>query len=167
MEKGKGEIVYPYMPEGRSIEHVPADHPFMKLAFEARKKSNDHLFPNGAVIVKDGEVIGQGFNKPGYSNKTLIKWHKSWMCIRRWIKAKTGTYYWICPGCASSRNHSERRAIQNVKKAGKGDMLQGADIYLAGHWWCCKPCWDAMIEAGINRVYLVENAKESFETRIW
>ncbi|MBU0614216.1 hypothetical protein KJ766_02960, partial [Patescibacteria group bacterium] len=38
----------------------------------------------------------------------------------------------------------------------------GADLYMYGHWWCCKPCWDAMIEAGIRDVYVCSDAHKRF-----
>lgn len=36
------------------------------------------------------------------------------------------------------------------------------DLYLWGHWWFCEPCWNAMIEAGIRDVYLLENSEVLF-----
>lgn len=38
----------------------------------------------------------------------------------------------------------------------------GADVYMFGHWWCCEPCWQSMIEAGVRDVYVTEDAHERF-----
>jgi hypothetical protein len=37
------------------------------------------------------------------------------------------------------------------------------DLYLWGHWWCCKLCWDKMIEVGIKNVYLMEGVDKLFK----
>lgn len=161
------KIPYPYMPEGRSIILVPEDNQFMKLALEARKKSNDALISTGIVAVKDGKVIGSDSNKAGYNNKLLIKWHQIWMCPRRWFKAKTGQKYWLCPGCATYQNHAESRLVNSFDKNAKLSDLKDADIYLAGHWWCCKPCWDNIIRAEVKNIFLMEGAKERFDSRNW
>lgn len=160
-------IKYPYMPEGRMIKLTTSENVFMKRALEVRQKSKDHLLPIGIVGVKDNEIVGEETNKPGYVINFLIDWHKKWMCPRRWFKAKTGTNYWMCPGCAGSSNHSESRLVKKMKKEGKEDLLKGADVYMAGHWWCCKPCWDNMIEAGIKDVYVLKGAKKMFDSRTW
>lgn len=165
MNNESKQINYPYMPEGRDIKFTNEENPFMKRALEVRLQSKDKLFPVGTVAVKNGVVIGEAVNKPGYESKLLIDWHKKWMCFRRWFKAKTGTKYWLCPGCAGSNNHAENRLVKKMQKEGKVELINGADVYMAGHWWCCKPCWDKMIEAGIKDVYVVEGAKEKFDTR--
>lgn len=159
------QINYPYMPEGRDIKFTDENNPFMKRAMEVRLQSKDRLIPIGIVAVSKDLIVGEEVNKPGYESDLLVNWHKKWMCIRRWFKAKTGTKYWLCPGCAGSDNHAESRLIKKMKKEGKIDMLKDADVYMAGHWWCCKPCWDKMIEVGIKDVYVVEGAKQKFDTR--
>jgi len=163
----ESKIVYPYIPEGRSILYVGADNQFMKRALEVRLKSKDRLIPIGIVAVKDDKIVGEETNKPGYEHEILIEWHKRWMCPRRWFKAKTGTKYWMCPGCAGSDNHSESRLIKKMKKEGSAEGLKGADVYMAGHWWCCKPCWDKMIDVGVKDVYILEGAKDKFDSRKW
>lgn len=41
------------------------DEDFMRLALELARRAQDHgEVPVGAVVVKDGEIIGQGFNSP-------------------------------------------------------------------------------------------------------
>ncbi len=160
-------IVYPYMPEGRTIVSIPESDPFMQEALKEKEKSNDQLYATGAVAVKYGAIIGRAHNRAGYKWKWLIDLHRKSFCPRRWFKRKTGTCYWMCPGCATYKKHAETTIVTDAEKAGKLSELRGADIYLAGHWWCCKPCWDNMIRAGIRGVYLMAGAKERFDKRTW
>lgn len=156
------EINYPYLPEGRIIEYVPANDPFMAEATKVRNELSTELnHPTGAVIVLNGQVIGRAANQSSLKNKKLIKLHKDGLCVRKMLKIKTGQKYWLCPGCAQFRHHAEVRSIRDALSRNKS--IQGADLYLYGHWWCCKPCWDKMIAAGIGHVYLVENATELFK----
>ncbi len=143
----------PYLPLGREIKYVPESHEFIQAAKTiARTQSLDPDHPTGAVIVKNNTIIGQGANGSQF--------HKFPGCLRKKVKAPTGTMYWICPGC-SPKNHAEQRALQNCKQ--KNLETKNADLYLWGHWWCCKSCWFHMIQAGINNVYLPDNAEEHFK----
>lgn len=153
---------YPYLPEGREILYVPEADPFMTLAKDVHLESNDLKNPTGAVVVKNGEVVSSVSNKNPLNNKFLINLHKKF-CIRRFLKIPTGKYYGLCPGCAGYETHAERRAVDQALD--KGIDINGADLYLYGHWWCCKPCWDSMIKAGIKNVYLVEGAEEMFKRK--
>ena len=112
------------------------------------------------VVVMNGEIIGKDANQSALKNKKLIELHKNGFCVRKFLKIKSGEKYWLCMGCASYKHHAEARAIADANK--KGNKTQGADLYLYGHWWCCKPCWDVMISAGVRYVYLVEGANEMF-----
>lgn len=164
MTNDSNKIIYPYIPEGRSILFVPVQNEFMLAAMNlARTTSTDQNHPTGAVVVKNGAIIGGSSNQSGYKNKWLIEAHRQWFCIRKWFKVKSGTKYWLCPGCATSKNHAETRAcLDAIKKVGRNEV-KGADLYLWGHWWCCKPCWDTMIESGINNVYLQEGSEITFK----
>jgi deoxycytidylate deaminase len=153
---------YPYLPEERTIGYVPADNEFMREAKRVRDTmSTDRNHSTGAVVVLNGEIVGRGANQSALKNDKLLDFHKNTFCVRRFLKIKTGTKYWLCPGCSSSRHHGETRAVKDALK-NKGS-IQGADLYLYGHWWCCRPCWDEMIKAGIDKVYLVEGATELFK----
>ncbi len=167
MKQYSNDTPFPYLPENREIFTVEESDVFMEEALLEREKSLDKLIPIGIVAVKDSKVIGRSTNKPGYTNKHLIEWHKKFLCVRRWFKAKTGTKYWLCPGCATSKDHGESRLVKEFEKEGKVSELNGADVYMAGHWWCCKPCWDNMLRAGIKHVYIMEGAKEKFDKRTW
>lgn len=153
---------YPYLPAGRTILYVPMVNPFMA---EAKKvcleNSTDHNHPTGAVVVKNGIIVGRGANQSAIRNKLLLNLHKEYFCIRKWLHIKSGTHYWLCPGCASSKMHAEPRAVKDAQK-NAGDIT-GADLYLWGHWWCCKPCWDSMIGRGIHNVYLLNESVALFK----
>lgn len=157
-------ISYPYLPEGRSFKYVPVTDPFMaeckKVTLE---QSTEYNHPTGSVIVKDGKIVGTGANQSIFKNRKIQEFHKKHFCIRRFFKIKTGTKYWMCPGCAQFHNHAEPRSIRDAHRRNGAKSTEGADMYHWGHWWCCKPCWDAMIAAGIKDVYLVEGATEQFK----
>ena len=146
------DIKYPYLPEGRAIEYVPPNNEFIRAArLFARLQSLDKKMPGAAVVVKDGKIIGVSANGSDH--------HKKHGCERVRLKCPTGQGYELCEGC-HPKNHSEPRAIQNARDQ-RYDP-RGADLYLWGHWWCCKWCWNAMIEAGIARVVLMENSEVLF-----
>lgn len=96
---------------------------YMHLACRLALRGMGRVSPNplvGAVIVKDGRIIGEG-------------WH-----------AKYGDL------------HAERNALKNCRE--RGEDPAGADIYVTLEP-CCHhgkqpPCTDALIEAGIARVFM-------------
>lgn len=153
---------YPYLPEGRTIKYVSIDNIFMNEAFVMwRDHSNERNHPTGAVVVLNNLIIGKGANQSALKNKTFQRFHKNGLCIRRIFKIPSGQKYWLCPGCAKHKHHAESRAVKDAIL--KNNSISGADLYLYGHWWCCKPCWDNMIAAGIRDVYLVQGATEKFK----
>lgn len=156
-------INYPYLPAGRTILYVQETNHFMMVAKEvARNLSTDRLQPTSAVIVKDGKILVKMANMASLPPK-LQEFHRKGVCIRKFFKIKTGTKYWLCPGCSGYGSHSEARAVVEAKK--NGINIAGADLYHWGHWWCCKPCWDKMIGAGIKNVYLLEGSEKLFDSR--
>lgn len=155
------DIKYPYLPEGREILYVGEDNEFMQAAKVMQKKATDWQHPSGAVVVKDGEIVGKASLLSSLPRiRSIIRAHKSGMCLRRWFNVPSGTKYWVCPGCVHHVGHSEATAVRNALK--NVDDISGADLYLYGHWWCCKPCWDSMIGAGIKGVYLLEGSEVIF-----
>ena len=145
-------ITYPYIPLGRIYKYASGDNPFMEEAREyAKKHSKDKNMPNASVLVKGGKVIGRGANGSTY--------HDTHECERVKLKIPTGQGYELCEGC-HSKNHSEPKVIADAQT--RGEDTRGADVYLWGHWWCCEPCWHAMIKAGIKDVYLLEGSEKLF-----
>ncbi len=154
-------ILQPYLPEGRVVKYVSGENPFMKRAREASlRDSTDLMQPTGAVVEKANEVVITSSNQSAIKNKQLLRLHQNGLCARKILNIKSGTKYWLCPGCATSNLHAESRAVSLAKD--KGIDIAGSNLYLWGHWWCCKPCWDAMISAGIKDVYLAEGADDLF-----
>lgn len=155
---------YPYLPVGRNIKYVSIDNVFMAEACRIRNsESTDIGHPTGAVVVKDNKIIAWGSNLSRVRNKFLLKLHERGLCVRKLLKIPSGQKYWLCPGCAIPENHAEYRAVKNAELSIKN--IAGADLYLYGHWWCCRSCWDKMISAGIRDVYLVEGATNMFKDR--
>jgi deoxycytidylate deaminase len=147
------EIIYPYLPEGRGLLYVSESNVFMALAKAYSKaQSLDTRMPGAAVLVKNGRVIGIGANGSRY--------HETHECERIKQKCKTGEGYDLCEGC-HPKNHSERRAIDSA--LGQKEITQGADLYLWGHWWLCKDCWEYIIKFGVNNCYLLENSEILFD----
>ena len=151
-EESMPKVSCPYIPEGRIVQYVDGINPFMALAKEfAKEHSLDSVMPGAAVIIRNDTVLGIGANGSDY--------HKNNKCQRVILGCKSGEGYELCEGC-HPRNHSEPSAIKDA--LARGNDTEGADLYLWGHWWCCKPCWDAMIEAGINTVFLLVNSEVLF-----
>jgi len=147
-------IKYPYLPEGREILYVGIDNKFMAEAKIARETlAGDTIFPVGVVIVKNDEIVvrvGNGFNTGSETPH---------VCPRVVENCASGEGYDLCT-LHDPEGHAEAMAVKVAKD--NGIDIEGADIYLYGHWWCCQLCWDVMIEAGIKNVYLLENANVEF-----
>ena len=144
-------IEYPYLPKGKEFLFVPETNRFMKKAKRmvegVKKKFPFAGFVTASVIVKDGAIVSKEVNQDVHFS----------FCPRRVFDSPSGQDYELCPRHCHPDNHSEARAI---KKA--GEFAKNADLYMCGHWWCCKPCWDKMLKTGIKNVFLVENAAEKF-----
>ena len=156
------KIPYPYLPEGHTFGYVPSDDPFMLAAKEAQEGlSTDRQHGTGAVIVQNGQIVGRGGNKTFYRRSFWVNLHATgWICPRKWLKTPSGQKYYLCPGCSSSKDHAEPRAIADAQR--NGHETKGVALYLYGHWWCCHGCWDAILEAGISKVYLLEGSEILF-----
>lgn len=145
-------IIYPYLPEGRTIEYVPESNHFMAFARHlAEFESLDKTMPSAAIIVKNGEIIGGGANGSDY--------HERRGCERVRLGFRTGEGYEFCEGC-HPKNHSESKAVQDARN--NENQTQDAYLYLWGHWWCCKWCWNTMIKAGIKKVILMDKSEIFF-----
>ncbi len=144
----------PFLPEGRTILYVSEDNEFMEAAKKAAEElSLDEKHRTGAVVVKSGKILGAGANG--------AKFHQIIGCVRKFINAPTGEWYAICPGC-SPKEHAEQTALRGSRKTHSVVEIEGSDLYLWGHWWCCESCWKAMIDANVKNVFLSEGAYEKF-----
>jgi len=109
------------------------DERFMKKALELAEKGRGFTSPNpmvGAVIVKDGKIIGEGFHEI-YGGK-----HAEVNAIESCL-------------LDSDKTKNRRPKIQNPK---------GATLYVTlepcSHHGKTPPCTDAIIKAGIKRVVI-------------
>lgn len=134
------------------FDFVSIKNEFMSRAKEfARLHSLDKVMPTGSVIVKNGKVIGEAANGTDY--------HNNHVCKRVELKIPTGQGYELCEGC-HYKNHSEQRAIKMATD--NGYDVKGADLYLWGHWWCCRWCRENIIKSGIKTVFLLEKSEILF-----
>lgn len=151
----KQKIVYPYLPKNKTIKYVDLQNQYMRIArsyayTDSRTIEKD--VPTSSVMVKDNKIIGVGASGSDY--------HRLHGCERIRLGIPTGQQYELCEGC-HPKNHSESRAIKDALE--KGNSTKGADLYLWGHWWCCEPCWNAIIKAGIKNVFLLKNSEILFD----
>lgn len=154
-------IKYPYLPESKTIKYISIADKYMKEAYLAAKDiSSEKRHPTGAIIVKDNKIIGRGGNQVIIKNPTLQKLHNRRFCTRKLFRAKSGEKYWLCPACASPSKHAEQEAVNDALS--KKEDTVGSDLYLWGHWWCCEPCWNKMLSAGIDNVFLLDNSEYLF-----
>ena len=151
----KSPVELPYVPEGLEIVYVKETNPFMAQALRLRKNSSCFKQQTGAVIVRLNEVIGVGWN-----GKIDVK--KLDHCPKDKAGFGTGEGYHICEEvCHHDLSlHAEQEAVKDTQRYGA--ITEGAVMYLAGHWWACKPCCDAVKKAGIEKLIFVENATELF-----
>lgn len=140
-------INFPYLPEGRKINFIPSNS-FLEEAKKISEQFGCIKQPTGAVVVKDGQVIGRGSNA-GKKVSVCPRW-----------SSPTGKNYEPCRPICRQDGHAEVMAVRDAQE--EGFDTANADLYLYGHWWCCKNCWDTMIAAGIKNVYLLEGASELF-----
>ncbi|MDO9231070.1 MAG: deaminase [bacterium] len=148
----KNKIEYPYIPKGKEILYVGEDNEFMQEAKRISKETGCAKQATGAVIVREGNVIGKGTNA-GERVTECPRWG-----------SKTGENYGPCKEICKQEAHSEVASIDDAIK--KGENTKDADLYLHGHWWCCENCWNKIIDAGIKNVYLLENSENLFNPEI-
>jgi deoxycytidylate deaminase len=139
----------PYTPEGIEIRYTNIGNEHMRRARAvAHAQSLDKKHKTVAVIVS-----GERF--PVHIVGANGSWVHRLGCLRKLFKVETGKKYWMCRGC-QPHNHAEQKAI---RKAEKYDIsLEGASLYLWGHWWACKSCCDQMRRVGITTLYLEEGS---------
>ena len=128
-----------------------ADKKFMKLAIKASKKStcpreDRHI---GAVIVKDGELISEGYNFISEKLKSCC----AKCCYRKEHKIASGTCMEKCFSVCA-----EQLAIKNALQ--KGVDLTGATIYTTLS--PCAVCARWIVLVGITRVVYLNEYYDDF-----
>lgn len=159
---------------------VPEDNVYMQAAAAAAiKYSQTPIFPIGIVAVKDGKIIVEAGNGNGYHEKNQDTPGHRKGCVRRYLnderetqglqKFRSGEGFELCPGCHTD-SHAEANLTRKAKEVGVYGELRGADIYMYGHFWCCKNCWEKMSDAQVKNVFLPETAdkfKDKEEVAKW
>lgn len=121
---------------------------FLQEALIEAKKATCTRSKVGAVIVKDGIIVGRGFNSPPGNLESQRR------CDRKLE---------LLPGFKSDRTccvHAEQRAIMDAFK-NNADKLKGSDLYLARLTGdslnkeftkpYCTICSKLILDAGISR----------------
>lgn len=159
-----------YFQKTEHYNFLPENNEYIQLA---KKAAIDHsltsVFPIGIVAVKDGLVLAEAGNGNGYHEKNLETLGHKKGCVRRFLniereekgipKFKGGEGFELCPGC-NPDSHAEANLIKNAKENNNYEKLAGAEVFMYGHFWCCKPCWDKLLSAGITNVYLPDTANK-------
>lgn len=138
---------------------------FIQEAMKAAiKYSLTPTYPIGIVAVKDNKIIGEAGNGNGYHESHMDSPGHKAGCIRKFLSAEAekeggkkiagGFSHDLCPGCHTD-SHAEANLIRKIEN--KKD-LEGADIYMYGHFWCCKSCWQKMNQVGVKDIYLPESS---------
>ena len=131
-------------------EHTQAEV-FMQQAAEIAQKASCERSKCWCIIVKDGEIIGQGFNSPPQHLESQRRCHCDKAQYHRKVTDKT---------CCI---HAEQRAILDALKSAS-DQLPGSDLYFirldqegkitkAGEPYCTI-CSKMALEVGIKNFHL-------------
>jgi len=134
---------------------------YIERCLDLADKSSCSKKKYGSVIVKDDEIIGEGYNHPVTKEIEDLLCHP---CIRENINS--GTRLEMCAAI-----HAEQAAIINAYKNGKDP--EGATLYVAGKrndgeiivfdekGFYCSFCSRIMAEVGIEKVgVLTKNGVE-------
>ncbi len=107
----------------------------------------------GAVIVKNGLIIGRGHN----GNSKDIPPCSVIGCAKNYFKFRSGLRNELCTGICA-----EQRAMIDAIK--KGHSLKGAELYTT--YSPCVFCSRYMIEFGIKKVNYKEEYNDAFAKQI-
>jgi deoxycytidylate deaminase len=149
----------PEIVEGVEYEYVDLNNQFMHEAYEYAKslyeiKNWNRMTAPVTVLVKNGQIIAKGVAGD--------EWHqREGTCMRVELKLPSGVGYDQCQGCHPD-NHSEKVALRKAREANID--VTGAEAYMYGHWWLCRSCLNALIDAGVSKkVFLLDEADQLFD----
>ena len=117
---------------------------YLKRAAKLALKSGCLRAKRGAVLVRQGQVLAQGFNRV-YPTNDYSQKHG---CLRDKLGLFMGREPEKCRGI-----HAEAAAIAQAAK--KGIALAGATAYLTAA--PCLNCAKLLLAAGIKKVYYLDN----------
>ncbi|MFA5746043.1 MAG: deaminase [archaeon] len=107
----------------------------------------------GAVIVKNGKIIGRGHN----GNSTNISPCSVIGCAKNYFLFRSGLRNELCTGICA-----EQRAMIDALK--KGCDLKDAELYST--YSPCVSCSRYMIEFGIKKVYYKQEYNDAFAKQV-
>lgn len=128
----------------------------------ALNQSDDYKNPTGAVIYSaDFGILAVGANISGLGRSYLAKTHSRW-CFRKALNVPSGHGYWVCPGCASKRNHAEARAARVLRhRYAAHEVLNRSarelECYLWGHHYACDSCLNALSSVRVKTLVISED----------
>lgn len=120
---------------------------FLRMAETVAKRSKCASRQIGAVLVKEGSVVSEGYN--GAPRGVNMCQDQNAPCLRRKIGFKSGEGLEHCPAV-----HAEMNAI--VQAARNGINIKDAEIFC----FCglpCKWCMSMIINAGIKRIVCLDD----------
>lgn len=136
-------ILNKYQDEAQEELHRPTwQETYIEIAKIVAKRSKDPHTKVGAVLVKDGRVIGIGYNGEPRQFKYKFNWHSA------------EKYLYVV--------HAEMNAIANA--CAIGVSCQNADIYVTLS--PCSTCMKLLIQHGIRNVYYIDQYKDFDITEI-
>ncbi|WP_312432555.1 deaminase [Lacrimispora sp.] len=137
---------------------------YFNIAQNEAKTSNCLRRHIGAVIVKDGIIIGKGANKV---LSHLTPCSESGGCIRDMLNFPRGKGYDVCDSV-----HAEINAIRSVTKV----MLKNSNMYIVGYETstgeiveklnCCEKCKESIVDSGIALVYIKQDINQYIEVYV-
>jgi dCMP deaminase len=126
------------------------DLQFMRMARCVSERSKCSSRQVGAVLVKDGSTVGEGFN--GSPRGSSLCQDRSKPCRRREMGFGSGEGLEFCVAI-----HAEQNCI--IQAARNAISTKGTTLYC----WCGRPCQKCMgiiINAGVSRLVFLEVEKE-------
>lgn len=143
---------------GSEIQHIQK---YFELAAQVAAKATCHRGHCGSVIVKDGMVIGEGYNSPPCEDETART------CDATWDYTKKPKYDLTC--CV----HAEWRAVLDACKH-YADKIDGSTLYFmridekgkftdAGEPYCTT-CSRLAMDAGVSNFALWNNGQAEIFT---
>lgn len=101
----------------------------------------------GAVLVQDGSVVSQGYNGSPRGSSLC----QDGSCRRRDAGHSSGEGLHLCPAV-----HAEANCL--VQAARNGVCTKGGTLYLYAQVRPCRICVGLMINAGVKRLVVLEDA---------
>ena len=141
------------------MRRIDKENYYLDIAETVLERSTCLRRCDGAIIVKNDEIVSTGYNGAPRGRKNCMDLG---CCTREAMRVPSGERYELCRSV-----HAEANAIISVSR----NECIGGDLYLAGHdartgeilhdATSCSMCRRMIINAGIRRV-VIRNTREEF-----